>query len=411
LAKVQNKRPYEISALYLEKALKEGRYQLPMGDMVFTVTVPASFTSNQRADTLLALKLACQKAGIQFPEKDEGEIFISEPVAAMLAFLNDEFGRSEGLRRLDFSKTNRIVVYDIGGGTLDLTMVFIEPQLPLKNLADLKINVDNIGYYNPFGGEDFDLALAQELFEQRFLDANPELKAVILTPAQRLGIRLQFMNVAKKIKENLSAKMGPADPFSDDDEDNSYYYHEVIRVKDQSYSFGGEITVPEYKKVVENLVSDPPSRKSLITPLRDLLEKSKWDQDRLDGLLIVGGMGRLPLVEETLREYWGAEDKIWLYNPADHAVVTGAALYSLLRRRYPGFSLREPAADAYYVRKEDGFDLILPSKLPEGGKGEVKSYKLSQDSDRLLLQLFAGEDSLGEPIETSITPIGHNLSG
>jgi len=41
----------------------------------------------------------------------------------------------------------------------------------------------------------------------------------------------------------------------------------------------------------------------------------------------------------------------------------------------------------------------LPSKLPEGGKGEVKSYKLSQDSDRLLLQLFAGEDSLGEPIE------------
>jgi molecular chaperone DnaK len=396
-----DKKPYEISALYLEKALKEGRYQLPMGDMVFTVTVPASFTSNQRADTLLALKLACQNAGLPFPEKDEGQIFISEPVAAMLAFLNEEFERSEGVRRLDFSKTNRIVVYDIGGGTLDLTMVFIEPQLPLKNLADLKIYVDNIGYYNPFGGEDFDLILAQELFN-RFLETNSGLKSVELTPTQRLGIRLQLMNVAKKIKENLSPKMGPVDPFSDEDEDNSYYYQtdstkgEYIRVKDQNYSFEGEITVQEYKKIVENLLINP-SRKSLVTPLRDLLEKSNLDASHIDGLLIVGGMGRLPLVEESLKEYWGTENKIWLYNPADHAVVTGAALYSLLRRRYPGFSLQEPAADAYYVRLEKRFDLILPSKTTQG---DIKSYELNQESDRLLLQLFAGEESpLGESIE------------
>ena len=185
-----NKKPYEISALYLEKALNESRRQLPMVDMVFTVTVPASFTSNQRSDTLLALKLACQNAGILFPEKDEGEIFISEPVAAMLAFLNDEFKRSPDLRRLDLSQSNRIVVYDIGGGTLDLTMVFVEPPkktADLKNLADLKIYVEKIGYYNPFGGEDFDFALAQEL-SRRFLEAYPNLENVVLNPAQRLGI-------------------------------------------------------------------------------------------------------------------------------------------------------------------------------------------------------------------------------
>ena len=389
------KKPYEISALYLEKALKEGQNQLPMVKMVFTVTVPASFTSNQRADTLLALKLACQNVRIPFPEKDEGEIFISEPVAAMLAFLNDEFEHSEGLRRLDFSKPNRIIVYDIGGGTLDLTMVFIEPHPPLKNLADLKIYVENIGYYNPFGGEDFDLELAKELF-QRFLKAYPDVENIVISPAQRLGIRLQLMNVAKKIKENLSIKMGPTDPFSDEDVDNNYYYQEIIRVRDQSYSFEGEITVPEYKQIVEHLLTNS-SRKSLVTPLRDLLEKSKLDAAHLDGLLIVGGMGRLPLVEETLREEWGSENKVWLYNPADHAIVTGAALYSLLRRRYPGFSLQEPAADAYYVRLEERFDLILPSKSAEG---DVKSYKLNQTSDRFLLQLFSGEEpSPGEPIE------------
>ena len=390
------KKPYEISSLYLEKALKEAHDQLPMAEMVFTVTVPASFTSNQRADTLLALKQACPKAGIDFPEKDQGEIFISEPVAAMLAFLNDELQCSETLRRLNFSKTNRIVVYDIGGGTLDLTMVFIDPQAtPVKSLTDVRIFVDKIGNYNPFGGEDFDLTLAQDLF-QRFINDYPELEALSLTPSQRTGIRLQFMNIAKKIKENLSAKMRPMDDFFDDEVDNSYYYNASIRVKDRSYSFEGEISVPEYKKIVEDLIINP-TRKSLVTPLKELLEKSSLDQTRIDGLLIVGGMGNLPLVEETLREYWGIENKVWLYNPAEHAVVRGAALYSLLRRSNKGFSLQEPAADAYYVRLDKRFDLILPSKMTQG---DMKSYKLKEESDRFLLQLFAGEEpSNGEPIE------------
>ena len=385
------KKPYEISALYLEKALREAAAQLPMAEMVFTVTVPASFTSNQRADTLLALKQACPKAGIEFPEKDQGEIFISEPVAAMLAFLNDDLQLSEKTRRLVYSKANRIVVYDIGGGTLDLTMVFIEPlTTPVKSLVDLKINVDKISSYNPFGGEDFDLTLAQDLF-LRFLKEYPELEEIKLTPSQRMGIRMQFMNIAKKIKENLSAKMHP-DPFADE-ANESYYYTGSIRVKDTSYSFEGEISVSEYKKIIDVLLINP-TRKSLVTPLKELLEKSKKQPD---GLLIVGGMGNLPLVEETLREYWGNEDKVWLYSPAEHAVVRGAALYSLLRRSNKGFSLKEPAADAYYVPIDNGFDCILPTKKE---LGEIRSYGLDQDSDRLLLQLFAGEEpSSGEPIE------------
>ncbi len=396
-----NRQPHEIAALYLEKALTEGRYSLPIGDMVFTVTVPASFTSNQRADTLLALQLACEKAGIKYPKADEGQLFISEPVAAVLAFINREFELPSEVRKLNFTKDNRVVVYDIGGGTLDLTIVFIEPQKhPVQGLADLRIHVDSIGYYNPFGGEDFDLALAKDLYK-RLMERNSGLASVQLTPDQRLGVRLQLMNAAKKIKEDVSkliVDQTEVDPFAEDEqgEDPSKFYRASIKVKSHLYSLEGDITVSQYREVVNDLVYGS-SRKSLITPLNDLLQKSHLDPQRLDGLLIVGGMGRLPIVGEALRNYWG-NDKVWLYPQSDEAVVTGAAIYSLLRRKYPGFTLQEPAADAYYVRLKDRFDLILPAKTLQG---EKKCYELNEDADNILLQIFAGEEPEGsDPIES-----------
>ncbi len=177
-----------------------------------------------------------------------------------------------------------------------------------------------------------------------------------------------------------------------------YYYQETIRVQNQSYSFDGEITVDEYKGIISSLTSSP-SRKSLITPLRDLLKKSNISPQNMDGLLIVGGMGRLPIVEDALKEFWGNESAVWVYNPPDHAVVTGAALYSLLRKKYPGFTLSERAADAYYVRLKDKFDLILSSNPDQVSK--VKDYKLAEESDRLLLQIFAGEEpGINEPLES-----------
>lgn len=384
--------PYEISALYLEKALLEGKHQLPMEDMVFTVTVPASFTTNQRADTLLALQKACKEVKIPYPESDEGQLFISEPVAAMLAFLNEEFDRPIAVRKLDLSKVNRIVVYDIGGGTLDLTLVYIEPKKePVQNLADLDINVDSISYYNPFGGEDFDFKLALEL-HRRWLESIPDLAEISLSPQERQGLRLDLMNIAKDTKEKLSEQMGgQSEIFFDeeDDEEITQRYSSEIRLQENEYHIEGEINAEEYRELVADLVENE-SRKSLLTPLKDLLNKTGFDPQRLDGLLIVGGMGKLSLIKESLSSFWG-NDRVWLFNPPDQAVVGGAAIYSYLRRRYPGFSLREPAADAYYVRLETRFDLILPANA-KNKRGEKKHYDLSVDSDRLLLQIFAGEE-------------------
>jgi hypothetical protein len=270
-----------------------------------------------------------------------------------------------------------------------VTQVFIEPQAePVKGLSDLSIHVDTIGYYNPFGGEDFDLALAKHL-HRRLLEQYPELRELQLTRGQRLSVRLQLMNLAKQLKERISASLvAQQDPFADDVEQEQRYSTDLL-VAGQQYAFEGHLSVDEYREVVSPLLVND-SRKSLLTPLRDLLNKTGFDPSRLDGLLLVGGMGRLPLVSETLQSFWGSE-RVWVCNPPDHAVVSGAAIYSYLRRRYPGFRLDEPAADAYYVRKQSGFDLILPANS-KNKQGEVRRYMLDRESDKLSIEIFAGEE-------------------
>lgn len=397
-----NKQPFEISALYLEKALREGKKQFPLDKIIFTVTVPASFTSNQRADTLRALKIACDKSGIPYPHKEDGSLFISEPIAAMLAFLNRKFELPKEVRELNFEKEHRIVVYDIGGGTLDLTIVFIEPQKqPVQRLADLKITVEEISKYNPFGGEDFDLKLAEEL-AKRLMEKFPKLQETALTPRQRAGVRLQLMNFAKKIKEAMSRLIEEQSNALFDDVDDTYFYRQEekpIIIAGESYSLEGELTIAEYRDIVRDFTDkDSLSQKNLIAPLRALLSKKGLNPLDTSGILIVGGMARLPLVEESIKEYWKSDDKVWTFNPSDHAVVAGAAVYSCLRQKYPEFSLTEHAADAYYVRKKSGFDLILSKK--DKDEGERKRYELVSDSKRLKIQIFSGEDHEEQPIET-----------
>jgi molecular chaperone DnaK (HSP70) len=407
LLPVVEKEPYQVSAEYLAYALREGRRTFPRADTVFTVTVPASFTTNQRADTLRALRRACEQVGLPYPE-DEGEVFISEPVAAVLAFLNQQIGLVKDVRKLDLSGKSRLIVYDIGGGTLDLTSVFVEPHregVRVHNLADLRVSVEIIGYYNPFGGEDFDLALAQVLYRD-LMETYDELHQVELDAAQRLGVRLQLMNVAKDTKEKLSKDIGEASDLaflSDEPEDASRPVNEQIRIQGETYLLSSEITVSKYRETVRELL-DGQSRKSLITPLKDLLKKIRMVPDDFHGMLVVGGAAKLPLVTEVLKDFWG-NDRVWVYEPPDHAVVSGAAIYSLLRRRYPEFSLVEPAADTYYVRLKNRFDPILPAAEKEG---KVKEYEIPVDSDKIILQIFAGEaQEPGKPPETVYPTLIH----
>jgi len=395
LLPVVEKEPYQVSALYLEKALHTAKRKLS-GEMVFTVTVPASFTSNQRADTLRALKEACENTGVPFP-KDTNEIFISEPVAAALAFLHEDFHKKQAFQKLDYTKdVQRIIIYDIGGGTTDLTLIYIAPRKDsVQEITDLQIRVEEISYYNPFGGEDFDLKIAEFIYYE-FLKQNPGLEKLELNSTERLSLRLQFSAIAKDLKERLSNNFNSHqvsdNPFAEDDEDNTTVtskFTGTIRLRGQTYNCSGEMSWEQLRQCVYPLLHTD-NRRGVIAPLRSLLAKRRFSVNEIDGLLLVGGMARFPLIEEVLKGEFG-ESKVWVFQPPDHAVVRGAALYSYFRTSAAQFTLEEPASDAYYVkRKEKGFDLILPSQKRTG---EKKKYVLDRDVETLVIQVFSGEEA------------------
>jgi molecular chaperone DnaK len=399
LLPVVERRPVEVATLYLRHALSQARRNFPTDNVTFTVTVPASFTTNQRSDTLQALENACKAEHLPLPRTSD--IFISEPVAAMLAFLHEQFLRPQETRQLDLNEPSRVLVYDLGGGTLDLTLVFVEPRRkPVKGLADLKVTVEAISPYNPFGGEDFDRTLAHWMLT-RLMDENPALANLDLrTPEQRLAVRLQLMRIAKQAKEDLSQEMDlapPPDPILGLSEEVSAYYSGTLRLGGvlPPSAVEGDLTAAAYRQIVADLLDGPHGR-NLTAPIRELLNRRGHRPEHLAGLLVVGGMARLPLVPETLRAFWGS-NQVWVYNPPDQAVVTGAALYSHLREQHPDFSLTEPAADAYYVRTANGFTKLLGPDMTTQSK--PNRFLLNDGGSQLLFQVFAGEDAEDDDIE------------
>ena len=401
---VAGKQPRDVSALFLAHALNSGKKSFPEPKLVFTVTVPASFTSNQRADTLLALQKACTDAHLPYPAEDEDRLFISEPVAAMLAFLNDEI--SDPRTNIDFAKLNRFIVYDLGGGTLDLTRVCFDPDsqkvpdgAPADKLTDLNIYIEEISPYTPFGGEDFDRELAKWLHTD-ILQQYPELANLQLSDNERKAVYWQLMREAKLLKEklsteilsqresNVSSLLEAADPEVE-------YDIEALRIQSKSYDrYNLKLTEKQYRQILGNLLIDnslvedaQDYSKNLLSPLKRFMAKMGLLTADLDGLLIVGGAARLPLVMEALKSYWNNK-QVFVYNPPDHAVVKGAAIYSYLRT-LTDFSLAEPAADAYYVRLKDTFDLLLQSK--DRSFAPKKKYNLTSSGNRFSLQIFAGE--------------------
>ena len=109
----------------------------------------------------------------------------------------------------------------------------------------------------------------------------------------------------------------------------------------------------------------------------------------------------LPL-QQALKDYWGQDKGFLVSGKPDQAVAQGAAVYSYLKSRHRDFVLKEPSADAYYVKKKDGFDALLGRGHQD--KGEKKDYRLTGDASILELQVFAGDEIPLNGDKTSIYP-------
>ena len=243
--------PQEISAEIL-KAVKY-RAEAILGETLqkAVITVPAYFDDVQRQATRVAARLA----GL------EAVRILNEPTAAAIAY------------GLDERKDGKIAVYDLGGGTFDISLL----QLTGKIFKVVATNGDT-----RLGGDDFDQAIVGELtlrIQQEFTDAE------LHSPLARQVLR----QTAETIKIGLS-------------QSNEIEY--AISIKDQSWSHQGSFTTAELQPLFATVIQRTLQR------CQQALDQAGWKVEELDEVVLVGGSTVVPEVRQQVQQFFGRAPQV-----------------------------------------------------------------------------------------------------
>ncbi len=266
--------PPQVAAEVLKKMKKTAEDYLGHEVKEAVITVPAYFNDSQRQATKDAGKIA----GLDVKR------IINEPTAAALAYGLDK-GKGD----------STVAVYDLGGGTFDISIIEISDVDGEHQFEVLSTNGDTF-----LGGEDFDLRLIDYFVDKFKEESGFDLKSDPLA-LQRLK------EAAEKAKIELSS--------SEQTEVNLPY---ITADSSGPKHFVHKITRAKLESLVEDLVD-----KSL-EPLKLALKDAKVAKKDIDEILLVGGQTRMPLVQKKVADFFGKDPRKDL-NP-DEAVAVGAAI-------------------------------------------------------------------------------------
>ncbi|MBY0437600.1 MAG: molecular chaperone DnaK [Burkholderiales bacterium] len=266
--------PPEVSAQVLMKMKKTAEDYLGEPVTEAVITVPAYFNDSQRQAT----KDAGRIAGLEVKR------IINEPTAAALAF------------GLDKKKGDRkIAVYDLGGGTFDVSIIEIAEVEGEHQFEVLSTNGDTF-----LGGEDFDQRLIEYLVDEFKKDSGIDLKKDILA-LQRLK------DAAEKAKIELSSAQQTEVNLPYITADASGPKHMAVK-----------ITRAKFESLVDDLIQ------KTIEPCRIAIKDAGVKISDIEDVILVGGQTRMPKVQDVVKEVFGREPRRDV-NP-DEAVAVGAAI-------------------------------------------------------------------------------------
>ncbi len=270
----ENMSPPQISAQVLKKMKKTAEDYLGEPVTEAVVTVPAYFNDAQRQAT----KDAGRIAGLEVKR------IINEPTAAALAYGMDKKGGD-----------STIAVYDLGGGTFDISIIEIAETDGEHTFEVLSTNGDTF-----LGGEDFDLRLIDYLADEFKKETGLDLRNDPLA-LQRLK------EAAEKAKIELSSAQQTEINLPYVTADASGPKHLVQK-----------LTRAKFESLVEELVE------RTMAPLRMALKDANLDVSKIDDVILVGGQTRMPMVQKKVAEFFGKDARRDV-NP-DEAVALGAAI-------------------------------------------------------------------------------------
>ncbi|KAJ4349645.1 ATPase with role in protein import into the ER [Didymosphaeria variabile] len=260
--------PEEVSAMVLGKMKEVAESYLGETVKNAVVTVPAYFNDAQRAAT----KDAGTIAGLNVLR------VVNEPTAAALAY---------GLDKQDDKKERQVLVYDLGGGTFDVSILAIEEGV---------FEVQSTAGDTHLGGEDFDNRVISHFVKKYNKDKGVD----ITKDAKTMG---KLKREVEKAKRTLSSQ-------------------KTTKIEIESFHKGEDFSETLTRAKFEELNAD--LFKKTLKPVEQVLKDAKLKKSDIDDIVLVGGSTRIPKVQAMLEEYFGKKARKDV-NP-DEAVAFGAAV-------------------------------------------------------------------------------------
>ena len=366
-----NKKEYdmtELSAVLLKNIKNSLDSQIDGNIERVTITIPAGFDSDERNATLKAAELA----GFR------NVILLDEPTAVLLNLLNSESNLETIIGSNFFNFERNIVVYDIGGGTLDISIAKVQ-----EDEGDFDVEIIGRSKRMEFGGDNIDKYIAS-YFLYEFEKINPSIDERSVEEQAKIVSRI--VSNAEKHKISFNRKI---EKFLDKDHrrkriKESVNFEIIDNLKITDLSLTDELL----KEILSPVISE---NGKLLSPLKDSLKSANLKINDIDLVILTGGSGKFYLVNEVLENFF---KNVSIVDFTEfNAVSKGAAMhsYSQDEEELSKIKVNDIMSDSIYIKKDENFELLIPHNQIPGTK-EVYKFKFNEPTYNLEVFLYYGSD-------------------